>query len=329
MSTAFERKLRAPFEAAVAYAGSLIIPLLPRRAVISAAGFWGWIGYHLAISSRKIARANVELVFGSSLTAAQKKAMVRRAFRNVTLVILDLFWFSRNTRARVRRYVRFDSSMDVIRPLKPAISVTGHFGNWEILGQAVSYEDPPFLAVAAHVKNSIVDNMVGRLRRESNQQIAFKSGAVRQALRMLLAGGRVGLLLDQNILPREGGIYVDFFGLPVPMSSVAERLALKTGIPIVFSFCIPDGDGYVCYAPPPILPGSFKPDTGAITRMIAGVLEQEILRHPECWVWMYKRWKHYQPGEKPAGYPFYSKPLPYEEAQRTALSKLMRRSPRQ
>jgi len=138
--------------------------------------------------------------------------------------------------------------------------------------------------------------------------VAYKEGAAREAVRILKEGGRVGLLLDQNVLPMMGGTFVEFFGLPVPMSSVAERLALRTGLPVIFGFCIPDETGhYRLYSPPAILPAEVGNKEGAITQAVAQTLEDAIRNNPGSWLWMYKRWKFVPPDWPREKYPFYAK----------------------
>jgi KDO2-lipid IV(A) lauroyltransferase len=223
---------------------------------------------------------------------------------------MDLFWFARHTNERLTKYVTMTPSSEAMLRAKPAVAVTGHFGNWEILGQAVALVDPPFLAVAAHLKNSSADRLITKLRGGGSQKVAYKEGAMREATNVLDEGGRVGLLLDQNILPRAGGTFVEFFGLPVPMSSAAERLARMKNVPIIFGFCVADDKGYYkLYSPPPMMPSEAGVQDGVITQAIARTLEAEIRRDPGHWLWMYKRWKYVPPGGQIEKYPFYAKPM--------------------
>jgi KDO2-lipid IV(A) lauroyltransferase len=116
-------------------------------------------------------------------------------------------------------------------------------------------------------------------------------------------------------MPSEGGKFVDFFGLRVPMSAAAEKLALKTGVPITFMFCAPRTDGtYLLHSPPPITPDSEAENAG-ITQTIAHLFEEEVTRNPAYWIWMYKRWKYVPDGEDMAAYPFYSKRIEDTERQ--------------
>ena len=45
-----------------------------------------------------------------------------------------------------------------------------------------------------------------------------------------------------------------------------------------------------------------------LTQDIAFIFQEEIEKHPEQWLWMYKRWKHVKPGQPLGAYPYYAKP---------------------
>lgn len=308
------RTVRSVVEMAFAYLGLSIIPVLSRGTIVRMAGRLGSAGFKLSGKTRRMALANLDLAFGDSLSTEEKKNIARRSFQMLALVLLDLFWFARHTRERILKHVEVDPSSEALRRAKPAIAVSGHFGNWEILGQAVALFDPPFLGIAAHIKNSMADRLLTRLRQGGNQRVAYREGAMREAVGVLNEGGRVGFLLDQNVLPRSGGVFVDFFGLSVPMSSAAERLAVRTGLPVILGFCVPAEAGrYTLYSPPALNPSDFAGREGAMTQAIAGVLEQEIRMRPGCWLWMYKRWKFIPPGAERGKFPFYSRPLAVSE----------------
>ena len=50
---------------------------------------------------RTVAGANLRVMFGRRLTPARERAIIRRAYRNMVRVLLDMFWLLRDTRARV------------------------------------------------------------------------------------------------------------------------------------------------------------------------------------------------------------------------------------
>jgi lauroyl/myristoyl acyltransferase len=238
---------------------------------------------------------------------------VKESFKTFALVMLDLFWFARNRRERVRRCLHIDPSWHFATEAIPAITITAHLGNWEMLGEQASVEDPRFVAVVAPLRNRGVDRLLNRVRQRGAQKVVYKEGAIRAAVKVLKDGGRIGLLLDQNILPREGGTFVDFFGVPVTMSTAAETLARRMKLPIVFCVCIPDGKGGYATGCAAVIRTTELPPDADITQQVARVMENQVRRTPEFWLWMYKRWRFIKPGDAAENYPYYSREIPRGE----------------
>ncbi len=307
------RKLRFRLEIILVKLGMAVAPRLPRVAVRGLAAIGGWLAYWLAPGLRRLALTNLALAFQGALPPAECRRLAQASFRNFALVFLDFFWFSRDTAARLRKYVRVDPWLREGLRRFPTIGVTAHFGNWELLAQALAMDGVPVTAVAAPLANPAVDDSFLRFRAAGGVRIIPKQGAVRQLLRTLRAGGNVALLLDQNVKQEDGGIFVDFFGLPIPMSNAAAVLAERTGTSITMVFCkVAPGGYYNLYTLPFWCvwraPGEdVEAVRRATTQRIAALFEAEIRRHPDQWLWMYKRWKHVAPGLPRAAYPYYAK----------------------
>ena len=132
---------------------------------------------------------------------------------------------------------------------------------------------------------------------------------MRRLLRELRAGAGTAMLLDQNTLPRDGGVFVPFFGLPVPISRAAVRLAARSGASIVPVFSVPEPDGtYRGYALEPV-PVPRDADEDGMTAELAKMMEEQIRKHPGHWLWMYRRWKLVPEGHAGDGFPWYSRPI--------------------
>ena len=255
-----------------------------------------------------MADANLELVFGPTREAAERNRICRQSFETFTLTLLDLFWFSRFTASRYRRYVVVGDEMRRVLGLNPLIGVTGHLGNWEILSMMFGMEGNPMTAVAMPLKNPFVDKMLFRLRSQSGSIAVAREGAVRSLLRSLRNGGVVGLLLDQNTLPKEGGIFVPFFGLPVTVSNAAGLLGRKTKAPIVVAASFADAKGVYHFRVSDTLdPDGLDPEV--ITREVTLRLEKIVRTYPGYWLWSYKRWRYYQVEDDAKAFPFYASRL--------------------
>ncbi len=301
------KSFRRVGEVAVTGFGLAVIPCLPRRAVVALARGAGALGAALPTLGRRIGLANLALVYGDRLSPAERRRIIRDVHRTFALVLLDLFWFTKRTPRRIDRWVRFDPSFDAHAMKRPLILVTAHFGNWEVLGQAAAHHGCVTASVAAVIQNRPVSRLLNRLRQRTGQRIVEQAGAVKALLKTLKDGQRVALLLDQNTAPGRGGVFVEYFGLPVPISGTAAALSVRTGVPIVPAFCRPAPDGgYVIYARP-ALPQAEGPDAiQALTQGIARAIEAEVREHPGNWLWLYKRWKYVPREFAREKYPFYA-----------------------
>jgi len=296
------------------------VPRLPRRAILILARLLGTAAYHGSGKLRRIGRANLDLAFGRTLEGAARERILKQSFRTFALVMLDQLWFHWHTAQRIEKYVRFEPIIAAIAFIKKAqICVTAHLGNWEVLGLAMAAKGSPLASVAMPITHPEIDVLYNRLREQNGQKVIPRQGAIKALLRVLAEEGKLGLLLDQNTPPAEGGIFVDFFGVPAPSSPAGASLALRTGAEIGFGFCLPQPDGtyYVETARiirPSLRTGEdIKSATQRLTREILEVIEEAIRKNPGHWLWTYKRWKFLPPGRGRAGYPFYAREMKPDE----------------
>lgn len=308
------KKVRKKLEALLVKLGLFTLPYFPRWLILNLARLIGFIAYYCAPGQRRVTTANMDIAFGQSKAPREKRRIAIQAFQIMARVFIDYFWFVRCTGERVLKHITLDKSLFLYFPSPPAVGVTAHFGNWELLSRGMAAAGYKHEAVSAPLSNPAVDEIIISFRTTENAKMIPMQGAVRGLLRALHRGIYIALLLDQNTKPRDGGIFVDFFGLSVPMSTSAALLAERVNVPVVPLFCMarPGGD-YLIYALPPVRTADASldgPDSvPATTQKIALAFQKEIEKHPEQWMWMYKRWKHIKPGVPAGAYPYYAKPL--------------------
>lgn len=293
----------------LAQGASILIPLLPRRMVVALARGAGALGWRWSRRERRITLANLDLVYGESLTPPEKVAIGRRSFQTFCLTVLDLFWFARFTASRYGRYVDVDDRMREVLAQKPLVGVTGHFGNWEIINLTYGMEGQALTAVAMPMQNPFVDRILHRLRMRGGSEPVAREGAVRHLLRALRGRGAIGLVLDQNTLPQEGGVFVPFFGVPVAVSNAAGLLAVKTQSPFVVVVVYADAQGIYHFLVGDLVSPAGMTDAD-ITACVTRQLEALIREHPEYWLWSYKRWRYCQAGDDVSRFPYYARKVP-------------------
>ena len=307
------RRIRQALEAPLTRLGLAVVPRLPRRAVLALARFLGGAAYVLSARDRRLGLANLDLAFGAAKTAAEKRRILRASFRNFALVMLDLLWFARDSGARMERWFEAAPNMRESMERRGArVGVTGHFGNWELVGRYWALKAGGLTSVALPLKNPAVDALLRRARQNTGQQIVECEGALKKLVRCLRAGGTVGLLLDQNTAPEEGGVFVEFFDRPVAVSPAAGILASMAQADIFFAYALPRPDGaYRGEMPHVISSAEIASLDRAIaaqelTRRITGFYEEAIRARPDCWLWSYKRWRHIPAGMSAEGFPPYA-----------------------
>ena len=307
-----KRHIRAPFERGAIHLAMALIPRLSRRSVLGLASLGGFLGYHLDRRGRQVGLANLNVVFAESKSPLEKKQILKTSFVTMVRTLLDTFWFAHKPAERLEQYVELDDSALVFFEPKAHICITAHFGNWEIIGQMSGHKGRPLSSIATPVKNEIVNKHFIRAREATGQKIIPREGALRKLIKVLREGGKTAFLADQNTPEDEGGIWIDFFGLPATVTAAPALLSGRTETDVLIGFCTPlPGGRYRVYAAKTFEPPSETGEESVreLTQAITRATEEEIQNHPECWLWMYKRWKKIKPGSEPAGYPFYSRPL--------------------
>ena len=202
---------------------------------------------------------------------------------------------------------------------RPCLLCIPHLGNWEILAQAAAQWGMNAAAVAAAVATPTINNRLTKARTANGLQIINQKGAARKVARALQENMCVGILIDQNVSPRHGGIFIDFFGLPAPTSRLPASLARKLNVDVLIGACIRQPDGRfrleVKHLPKPV---SDYVDDLSLTQDIMDANQALINQYPEQSTWLYRRWRYIPGNASPvlaAAFPYYSisRPYPYDE----------------
>ena len=312
---AFRRAIRRPFETAGFLMLKKLIPLLPRRSVVALSRVAGHLTMLLPLDERNVGLKNIDAVFGNSKTRKEKHEILRTSFATFSQTMLDIFWFSKEPAKRIANYVTFEETpalASMFNPEEPAICITAHYGSWELIGQACALKGLDLASIAATVKNKTVDRLLIEQRERTGQTIIPQKGALRTLIARFRKNGKAAFVLDQKTSIQEGGIEVDFLGFPMPVSAAPATLAYRTGTKIIFGFCLPEPNGqYRIRITETLLPPPFNKEADAheivrqLTQNIQNIISQEILQHPERWLWAYKHWRRAPQKTYPDRYPTY------------------------
>ncbi|HOE62029.1 MAG TPA: lysophospholipid acyltransferase family protein [Kiritimatiellia bacterium] len=303
------RRMRRPLEWCAVWVALAVIPSLSLRRLLGLSRWIADIGLLFDYRGKTIARANLALMFGPRMTPYRERVIIRHAYRNMARVLVNVFWLSRDTRTRVLDQVAFvPSVLETLRAAHPAITVSAHFGNWEILSQACVAHGVPMMSVAKEIGSPEMTAQLIRLRSTIGQEIVPAEGAIRPLIQALRKGKSIGLLIDQHTHLWEGGAWISFFGVPAGISLTPAALALKLNRPVLFAWSRPLHDGRYRIEPGELFLPEPGLDAATLTQRIAAAFERVIRRHPSFWCLNYRRWRYIRSGDDPTRYPDYARP---------------------
>jgi KDO2-lipid IV(A) lauroyltransferase len=171
---------------------------------------------------------------------------------------------------------------------------SAHFGNWEWLPLILHTRfNKSIFSVARPMDNPLIENKVRDFREAMGSRVIYKKNSLRSILAKLADNEIVCLLIDQNAVPREG-VFVDFFGRKASSNTSVAQLHLKKNIPVLPAFLHYEGREIVLEIQPEIdLPrsGNEQDDLLALTQHMTGLIEGQIRKFPEQWLWFHDRWK--------------------------------------
>ena len=296
--------LLRPFEWFGIALGLLVFTFLPRKAVLAVADFASRIFYRFDTKGRRHALENLRIIRGreyapDSKPSRREEIVIRRSYRNMARTIAHAFW----TMTNARRKVEISGEMSpegkaLLASHKSAVTVSGHIGCWEILSQLAFLEGHRMMSVAKDIGSGGMTKLLMKSRESIGQEIVHAEGAFRPLMKGLKEGKSLGLLVDQAVRPSDGGIWVRFFGRPVPVSAAPAFFSAKGDVPITVAWCRPLKDGRYRCEVISVYESREARDIWGMTQRCLKDLERVIRRHPSCWVLNYNEFrKHPKPDE--------------------------------
>lgn len=279
-----------------------VLALLPHSTAMWLARRLGDLAFDVLRVRRKVALANLQMAFGAGMSQSDLVRIARRAYRNFGMCFIEFALFGHETLESLGTQLTFENP-DFWREAgtggRGVICLTAHCGNWEMLGVCLALIDAPISAVVGDQKNLLVDTYLKNLRARQGMRLIPIGSALRDCLRTLRAGGRLGLVADQD--GGRDGVFIEFFGRMASTAVGPARFAYRTGAAVVISLDRYVGSGQhsvVMY--PPLIPDPSRSESSEILRILheyQRTLEAFVREHPDSWFWMHRRWKTQPPAE--------------------------------
>jgi KDO2-lipid IV(A) lauroyltransferase len=244
---------------------------------------------------RDVIISNLNLVYGDHWPDHKKK-LINDIYRNFTYLWVEFLQNDHviNGAAAESFQVHHWEVLEKALALgKGAIIITGHFGNFEWLGQYISKRGIVVNGIAKRQSNPYVNELVERNRSAKNIRVIYVKDAGEAIPKALKRNELVALVADQDA--KEKGVFVNFLGQKSSTPVGPAVYHFKTGAPLVFGISVRKDYGKFDFYFEEINIEPFdeltKETIKKITQLHASILEKWTLQYPQQWFWVHKRWK--------------------------------------
>lgn len=255
----------------------------------------GRVAYWCLGSARRTALSNLELAYGSELSADRRVEIAKNSFINLLQTILESCYAPRfappmSDHIQVLGVEHLKTAHE---QGKGIIFLVPHMGNWEISARYLVEQIPVAHAVSRRQKPAWLHGIIQETRHGNGIREIDNQGSLHACLAALRRGELVIMLVDQYIA--RGSVPVQFFGRQAMTSAAPALLATRTGCAVLVGACyrLPDGGFGGTFSPiiETTTCGDRDQDLINNTQRYVSVIEEFVRCHPEQWMWMHDRWK--------------------------------------
>ncbi|MBI5904467.1 MAG: lysophospholipid acyltransferase family protein [Deltaproteobacteria bacterium] len=254
---------------------------------------------------RRIGRINLRIAF-PEMGDAEAARIIRTCYVRMGTAAAEFIHIPRMDDAYVREHFRIEGAGHVRESMEerkqPAMVMTGHFGNWELLSHVYGLNIAPVAFIVRPLKSAILDRIVTERREWGGNIVIRKEESAKSVVKILRRNILVGILIDQNV-DRHKGVLVDFFTRKAYTTDGIARLALSMRAAVHTGFIFRDPERkfhHVLRFGPPVAIDYDAPrddEVLRVTRRCNEELEKAIREAPDQWLWFHRRWKTRPPGE--------------------------------
>jgi len=264
----------------------------------------GVLFYRLNIR-RKVAMTNLDIVYANKKSAAEKERIYKASLINFGRVIINYlrlpfmnisFWRDNC------HIINEDLLKNALNRKKGAILIGGHIGMMDLGGGVLGLAGYPVALVGKRIKNPALDQFVLDTRTRMNLMSIKHRDSIRRVLKGIMKGETMSLALDQSMKTKQGN-FLNWLGRPACSVVSPAFITKKTGAPVIaiyfyqknaelFEMVFTEKVDWIC------LPDDPKQEIMLNAQKQADAVQRIIIKHPELWFWIHRRWKVQPPGLK-------------------------------
>ncbi|PLZ03860.1 lipid A biosynthesis lauroyl acyltransferase [Burkholderia sp. WAC0059] len=271
------------------------LSVLPYKFVARLGTVIGTALYALPSRRKRIVLVNLRLCFPEK-TSHGHQQLAKAHFGHVVRSYLErgIQWFG--SAQVIQDIVQIDSKIDLDDASAPPTIFMGfHFVGIEV-GCMLYSSHLPVASLYTRMSNTGLCDLARRQRGRFGAEMIERATSAKKIIGLLRSGTPVMLAADMDH-GVENSVFVPFFGVPAcTLTSISRlaRLGRARVVPFVTEV-LPDYQGYKLTIFEPLADFPSRSDEIDAQRMNT-FLEEQIVRIPEQYYWVHRRFKHRPPG---------------------------------
>jgi KDO2-lipid IV(A) lauroyltransferase len=228
----------------------------------------------------------------------------RRSFEHVAMLAIDVLSTPRLVNKHnwrdYSRYRNCEHAKWLMQERKGLLLVTGHYGNFEIIGYLLGLFGFDIYSIARPLDNKYLNRYLYSVRERRGQRLIDKKGAAELMPQITSKGSALAFIADQD--SGRKGIFVDFFGRPASTYKSIGLLAITYDLPIVVGYSrrVENRFFFEMGVTRIIFPHEWADKDDPLTWITAEytkAIETFVREDPSQYWWLHRRWKT-QPKER-------------------------------
>jgi Kdo2-lipid IVA lauroyltransferase/acyltransferase len=274
----------------------ILFRTLPRKLCIFFMRGLARFAFRVVKSEREKTIKHLTNAFGHEKSPKEIFSLAKNVFLHFATITVDAIRIPVIIKQGINNLVT-SSNMELAERYRDAskgpIVLTGHFGNWELMGAWLAQNGYPLRVIGTSAYDKRLDKLITETRDSAGYINIARGKGTREIINSLRKGLPLGILIDQDT--KVEGVFVNFFGRKAHTAIGPVVLAQKFKIPIVpfFLHLKKDYTYHVECLDEIILvdTGNAAQDLITNTQKCSNAYEHIITKYPEQWVWMHERWK--------------------------------------
>lgn len=185
----------------------------------------------------RVIKENLEQIFPDA-DADSRRQLTLAMWHHLLLMVCEIAWAQRRLHlVNWSQHVQFHQARTILHHYlsgRPVVTVTGHYGNFEVGGYITGLMGFPTLTIARQLDNRFLHRWVEGFRGVKGQMMVDKDGCATAVDQHLQQNGILSLLADQYAGPK--GCWVDFLGLLASSHKALALFSMSSQAPMLVGY---------------------------------------------------------------------------------------------